>query len=215
MEPGRLEVIKTFNTQGGIDELTNRFLQQSHRKRTHQLYNRRWSLWTSWCKKQQLAINNLQYELKNILKLLVQQQYYSYQYLNVIRSSVGSIFKIVHKDKPPLAQHPLILEFFVAKKRSEVILPNKQQLETWDLDILLQYMVKDYSNNDILSLPQLQEKAILLLCIAMMWRPRSDIGTLQARDIEFSYINEGSSTTQIVTGMTLHIRQPKEKASQK
>ena len=76
-------------------------------------------------------------------------------------------------------------------------------------------MVKDYSNNDTLSLPQLQKKTILLFCIAMMWRPRCDIGTLQARDIEFSYINEGSSTTQIVTGMTLHIRQPKEKASQK
>ena len=86
-------------------------------------------------------------------------------------------------------------------------------METWDLDILLQYMVKNYSNNDTLSLPQLQEKAILLRCIATTWRPRSKIGTLQARDIEFSYINEGSSTTQIVTGMTLRIRQPKESRS--
>ncbi|KAG1174830.1 hypothetical protein G6F70_005028 [Rhizopus microsporus] len=74
-------------------------------------------------------------------------------------------------------------------------------------------MVKNYSNNDTLSLPQLQEKAILLRCIATTWRPRSKIGTLQARDIEFSYINEGSSTTQIVTGMTLRIRQPKESRS--
>ena len=74
-------------------------------------------------------------------------------------------------------------------------------------------MVKDYSNNDTLSLPQLQKKTILLFCIAMMWRPRCDIGTLQARDIEFSYINEGSSITQIVTGMALHIRQPKESQS--
>ncbi|RCH80652.1 hypothetical protein CU097_002769 [Rhizopus azygosporus] len=73
MEPDRLEIIKTFNTQDGIDELTNRFLQQSHCKETHQLYNRGWSLWTSWCKKQQSATNNLQYEPKNILKFLVQR----------------------------------------------------------------------------------------------------------------------------------------------
>ena len=103
MELGRLEIIKTFNTQDGIYELTNRVLQQSHRKRTHQLYNCIWSLWTSWCKKQQPAINNLQYGPKNILMFLAQQQHYSYQYLNVIRSSIGSVFKTVHKDKPSSA----------------------------------------------------------------------------------------------------------------
>jgi hypothetical protein len=171
MEPGRLEIIKTFNTQDGIDESTTSFLQQSHRKRTHQLYNRGWSLWTSWYKKQQPAINNLQYEPKNILKFLVQQQHYSYQYLNVIRSSIGSVFKIVHKDKPPLAQHPLILEFFAAKKRSEVILPKKQQLETWDLDILLQYMVGNYSNNDT---------------IVTSTARKDDLTTLYSYDVETS-----------------------------
>ena len=58
-----------------------------------------------------------------------------------------------------------------------------------------------------------KKKAILLRCIATMWRPRSDISALQARDIEFSYINKWSSTTQIVTGITLHIHQPKENQS--
>ncbi|ORE22758.1 hypothetical protein BCV71DRAFT_284120 [Rhizopus microsporus] len=111
----------------------------SHRKRTHQLYNCIWSLWTSWCKKQQPAINNLQYGPKNILMFLAQQQHYSYQYLN---------------------------------KRPEVILPKKQQLETWDLGILPRYMVKNYSNNDTLSLPQLQEKG--------------DLTTLYSYDVETS-----------------------------
>ncbi|ORE19396.1 hypothetical protein BCV71DRAFT_101929 [Rhizopus microsporus] len=54
-------------------------------------------------------------------------------------------------------------------------------------------------------------KTTSLLCIATMWKSRFDIGTLQARNIEFSYINEGSSITRIVTGMALHIRQSKEK----
>ena len=49
---------------------------------------------------------------------------------NVICSSIGSVFKILHKDKPPLAQHALILESFAVKRISEVALPKKQQLET-------------------------------------------------------------------------------------
>ncbi|KAG1170117.1 hypothetical protein G6F70_007916 [Rhizopus microsporus] len=46
-----------------------------------------------------------------------------------------------------------------------------------------------------------------------MFRPRSDIDTLQRRDIEFTFENNSSSRNQIVLGMTLYIRQPKEAQS--
>ncbi|ORE22987.1 hypothetical protein BCV71DRAFT_169736, partial [Rhizopus microsporus] len=74
-------------------------------------------------------------------------------------------------------------------------------------------LVCHFQDNDSLSLTQLQDKVILLLCVATMFRPRSDIDTLQRRDIEFTFENNSSSRNQIVLGMTLYIRQPKEAQS--
>ncbi|KAG1032972.1 hypothetical protein G6F25_010875 [Rhizopus arrhizus] len=210
MDISRLEVIEANKKNNGLDEDVLKFLRNATRKRTHQLYNRGWSLWSKWCQDQHPKINPLEYEEQNVVKFLVSQKQYSSQYLNVLRSSIASVFKVIHKNKPPIAQQPLVQEFFSAKRRSEVTLPTKQKVETWDLDILLQHMVKKFEDNDSLTLEELQEKVILLLCISSMWRPRSDIGTLQLRDIEFSFENEGSSTSQQVTGVTIHIREPKE-----
>ncbi|KAG1063729.1 hypothetical protein G6F41_010576 [Rhizopus arrhizus] len=210
MDISRLEVIEASKKNNGLDEDVLKFLRNATRKRTHQLYNRGWSLWSKWCQDQHPKINPLEYEEQNVVKFLVSQKQYSSQYLNVLRSSIASVFKVIHKNKPPIAQQPLVQEFFSAKRRSEVTLPTKQKVETWDLDILLQHMVKKFEDNDSLTLEELQEKVILLLCISSMWRPRSDIGTLQLRDIEFSFENEGSSTSQQVTGVTIHIREPKE-----
>lgn len=127
-----------------------------------------------------------------------------------MRSSIASVFKVIHKDKQPLANQQIIQNFFTAKKISEVKLPSKQEASTWDLGILLQYLVRHFQDNNTLSLTQLQDKVILLLCIATMFPPRSDIGTLQHRDIEFTFENNSSPRNQIVLDMTLYIRQPKE-----
>ncbi|EIE75930.1 hypothetical protein RO3G_00634 [Rhizopus delemar RA 99-880] len=55
-----------------------------------------------------------------------------------------------------------------------------------------------------LSLQHLQLKTILLLCMATMWRPRSDIGCLQHRDITINNDHKGEIQA------TIHTRTPKE-----
>ncbi|KAI8967217.1 hypothetical protein BDF20DRAFT_789687, partial [Mycotypha africana] len=57
-----------------------------------------------------------------------------------------------------------------------------------------------------LSLYDLQQKLVLLLCLHTMWRPRSDIGRLQYRDTILRY----KPATQSLLGAVLHIRKPKE-----
>lgn len=57
-----------------------------------------------------------------------------------------------------------------------------------------------------LSLYDLQQKLVLLLCLHTLWRPRSDIGRLQFRDTILRY----SKTDHSVAGVVLHIRIPKE-----
>ncbi|KAG1056558.1 hypothetical protein G6F43_001555 [Rhizopus delemar] len=52
-------------------------------------------------------------------------------------------------------------------------------------------MISSWSNTVDLELVSLQQKTILLVTIASMWRPRSDISKLQYRDIIFKYNDQG------------------------
>ncbi|KAG1166355.1 hypothetical protein G6F36_012975 [Rhizopus arrhizus] len=128
---------------------------------------------------------------------------YSSTHLNTLRSSIASVFSIIHSQKQPIAGQPLIKDFFTTKRNSEVKIPSEQQLTTWDVNIFVKYIKKELSPTSGLSLVQLQLKTILLLCIATMWRPRSDIGRLQYHDV---ILKQDGTTTSIL----LHARTPKE-----
>ncbi|KAG0923548.1 hypothetical protein G6F57_019173 [Rhizopus arrhizus] len=97
----------------------------------------------------------------------------------------------------------MIKDFFIAKKKSEVKIPAHHQLFTWDITILLRHIKEKLPSSAELSLQQLQVKTILLLCMATMWRPRSDIGRLQFQDVHIQ-AEENSHN------ITLHSREPKE-----
>ncbi|KAG0742421.1 hypothetical protein G6F16_005407 [Rhizopus arrhizus] len=127
---------------------------------------------------------------------------YSSTHLNTLRSSNASVFSIIHSQKQPTADQPLIEDFFSAKRNSEVKIPSEQQLATWDINILVEYIKKELSPTSGLSLVQLQLKTILLLCIATMWRPRSDIDRLQCHDV---ILKKDETTTSI----RIHARNPK------
>ncbi|KAG1617817.1 hypothetical protein G6F46_004388 [Rhizopus delemar] len=128
---------------------------------------------------------------------------YSSIHLNTLRSSIASVFSIIHSQKQPIAGQPLIKDFFTTKRNSEVKIPSEQQLTTWDVNIFVKYIKKELSPTSGLSLVQLQLKTILLLCIATMWRPRSDIDRLQYHDV---ILKQDETTTSILT----NARTPKE-----
>jgi hypothetical protein len=132
-------------------------------------------------------------------------QVYSATHLNTLRASIASVFNIIHNDKTPIAENPLIIEFFVVKRKSEVKAPTQSQLTTWDINILINHISNNLSPTENLSLDELQKKTILLLCIATMWRPRSDIGRLQHQDVNIVGDEENS-----VTSVRLYVREPKE-----
>ena len=106
---------------------------------------------------------------------------------------------------PPIASSVIIQDFFQAKLKTVVKLPQQAQLETWDLSILTNCIAANFHNNTSLTIDKLQQKTVLLLCIATIWRSRSDIGTLQARDVHFKFDKDAN-----LTGATLFIRAPKE-----
>ncbi|KAG1514262.1 hypothetical protein G6F47_011917 [Rhizopus delemar] len=113
-------------------------------------------------------------------------QPYSNNYLNTLRSAIASVFSVIHETKPPIAGHKPIKDFFT------------------DITILLQHIQNTMSPTCNLSLQHQQLKTILLLCIATTWRPRSDIGCLQHRDITIN--NDHKGEIQAI----IHTRTPKE-----
>ncbi|ORE00907.1 hypothetical protein BCV72DRAFT_283045, partial [Rhizopus microsporus var. microsporus] len=69
-------------------------------------------------------------------------------------------------------------------------------------------MIVGWGTIDSLPLDKLQQKTLLLVTMATMWRPRSDIGKLQFRDVHFQY-----DTTGTLVGTTVIARSPKESES--
>ncbi|KAG1038842.1 hypothetical protein G6F43_012627 [Rhizopus delemar] len=198
----RMAIINNFREENGIERDTIEYLNQKIRKTTQRAYDNGWKHWVTWCTDNKK--NPCHYSPKNVLSFLIANQKYSNTHLNTLRSAIASVFTIIHPSEQPIAEQPLIKDFFSAKRRSEVRIPSPQQLFTWDITILLQYIKTQLSPSNNLSLQELQVKTILLLCVATMWRPRSDIGQLQHRDIHITQDQQGKFQAII------HARTPKE-----
>jgi hypothetical protein len=103
-----------------------------------------------------------------------------------------------------MVHQPSLKAVFRIRKKTIISLPKKHQLETWDIQILIRYLREGFRENDPLTSFQLQIKTIIILCIATMWRPRSDIGRIQYRDVLLS----GPEAEP--TRVTIFVREPKE-----
>jgi hypothetical protein len=115
------------------------------------------------------------------------------------------VYKHIHYNKKPIAEQPVVTEFFAAKRNTETNIPTTTKMEIWDLSILIRHVQKKYHTTDQLSLKDLQQKTIIITCMTTMWRPSSDIGCLQYRGILFKIDDNG-----VAASVTIHARQPKE-----
>ncbi|KAG1224241.1 hypothetical protein G6F35_004141 [Rhizopus arrhizus] len=199
----RLAIIRKTRQTQGLGEEEAQFLEGCIRSNTAKAYDNGWKKWASWCNDNR--VNCCEYNIENIIKFLLHHKEYSTQHLNTLRSSIASVFKYIHADKPPIASNQRIQEFFAAKRRKTFNIPSVQQLEAWDTDLLVTFIRRKWRNNETLSLEDLQQKTIGLLCLATMARPRSDLGRLQYQDVILKY-GENESLLSAV----LHFRQAKE-----
>ncbi|KAG1258167.1 hypothetical protein G6F68_008917 [Rhizopus microsporus] len=146
MVSSRLAIINNYRLQDGITEDTIRYLNQKTRQSTHKAYDNGWTHWTSWCKQQQPPYKPLDYDEKILLKFLQANKGYSSTHLNTLRSSIASVFSVIHSNRPPIAEQSLIKDFFTAKRNSEVKIPTEQQSATWDISILVDYIKQHFNH---------------------------------------------------------------------
>jgi len=181
-------------------------LHKANRESTSRMYNSAWQKYADWCK--EYHHDPEAYDTKQILSFLHTFSHLSPSTLNGYRSSIASaVLKVIYPDSIPIAEDPDIMAFFRAKRQCTTSIPRLVDLETWDTNILTRYVQQRLSPSASLSLYNLQQKLVLLLCLHTMWRPRSNIGRLQHRDTVLRY----SPGNQPLVGAILHIiRQPKE-----
>lgn len=172
----RMAIIRRAHAKDGLSETAMDYLIGAQRISTQKAYDNGWHLWVTWCKKNKVSFE--EYNVQNVLNFLIANKNFSVQHLNTIRSSIASVFKYVHPDQQPIATQPLIQDFFNSRRKRSVKIPEEHELKTWDTDLVIQYIHTNLPNNTEISLTALQQKTIILLCIATMARPRSDIGNL-------------------------------------
>ncbi|KAG1050452.1 hypothetical protein G6F43_007274 [Rhizopus delemar] len=206
--PSRLEIINEKRRKSGlINEASIKYIAKSIRKSTEKAYDNGWKHWQEWCFQQDPQINPTAYNSANVLHFLVDNNKFSSNHLNTLRSSIASVFRVLHPEEIPLANQSIIQAFFATKRRSEIKIPSTPQLETWNIDKMTDFLVSTWADSSSLTLYDLQLKTVALLCLATMSRPRSDIGRLQFQYIIFKF--EGSNNS-IPTGVKIHFREPKE-----
>jgi hypothetical protein len=204
MVDDRMELISKARTKEGLTLENADYLNKATRDSIQRTYNSAWRKWTSWCRKQDPKIDATQYNVMKVIEFLLENKELSSQSLNGIRSAIASVWKVLHPLETPLADQEAIRSFFEAKRKQEVRIPSQEQLMTWDTDILIKNIKKKWLNNGDLDLYDLQKKAMMLLNLATMARPGSDIGRLQKRDVVFEWNKDQ------ISGVTIHFRVPKE-----
>ncbi|KAG1035982.1 hypothetical protein G6F43_013135 [Rhizopus delemar] len=190
MVDDRMELIRKARTTEGLTLENADYLNKATRNSTQRIYNSAWKKWTNWCRQQDPKVDATQYNVLKVIEFLLENKELSSQTLNGIRSAIASVWKVLHPLETPLADQEVIRSFFEAKRKQEVRIPSQEQLMTWDTDILLMNIKKKWLTNGDLELYELQKKAILLLSLATMARPGSDIGRLQKRDVLFEWNKE-------------------------
>ncbi|KAI7858358.1 hypothetical protein BDC45DRAFT_433875, partial [Circinella umbellata] len=123
--------------------------------------------------------------------------------LNGYISAIAFVINELYPKETPLAEDVGIKNFFKAKLHTDMKLPNIYQ-ETWDVQQVIT-VIKKWETNEKLDIKKLQEKAVVLLYIASMWRPHSDVVRIQWQDVHFQQTINGT-----VTGMIIIARNPKE-----
>lgn len=131
----------------------------------------------------------------------------SVSHINATRSAFVSVFKVYHQVVGNIASYPLIQDIFKAARRKQEKLPDPSA-DICEIETLVM-RVTSWGKNEELSLTRLQQKTMVLLAVASMWRIRSDIGRLHWQDVCLQERIDGT-----YEGLTLLVRTPKRMSSE-
>jgi hypothetical protein len=202
--PGRMVIIQQEYQKRGLQQEASLYVTKNTKASTAKAYDQFWNQWWKWCLSQSPQENPTAYNPHLVTTWLTNNQHLSSSQLNIMRSSLATVYKVLYPNEQPLASTPSIMAFFQAKRRKQPVKTDRRE-DIWDIKIILDH-IRNWGENQELSIQKLQSKVLVLLCIATFWRPRSDVGRLLHQDIQWLY----EDGTETISGVRILARNPKE-----
>ncbi|KAI8321465.1 hypothetical protein GQ54DRAFT_261693, partial [Martensiomyces pterosporus] len=147
--------------------------------KTNKIYNINWLRWAKWARSN--SIDPTVYSPNNFARFLYAAKIPRSSLMSV-RAAVHNTWRHISPDSPPLSENQVINNFFTSSKRTQRIARAQRGIPvkppTWDVSQVIN-TVSAWGANAKLTLLKLSQKSAMLLALASMWRPRSDIGRLQ------------------------------------
>ena len=178
-----LENLRHSLQMEGISSNAANLISNSRRQGTLSNYSSSWAKWASWCSQQQ--IDPFLAPVKDVVNFLAElfhDKNFEWRTMNNYRSAI-SAYHIAVEGKP-VGQHPLIcallLGIFIAKP------PQPRYVFIWDVEVVLNYVKNNWSDNNSLSLMDLTLKLTVLLALTASARA----GAIHHLDVNFMVNND-------------------------
>ena len=156
---------KSLTDQGITGEAQN-IIVDSWRHSTRQQYSTYFAPWVEFCKSNNVGI--ISPSIQDVLGFLTQQsQRLGYSAVPSTRSALSAVITL---DGKKLGDHPLVSRFLTGLFNRKLALP--RYVETWDPQIVLDYIV-NLPNNEDLSLKLLTQKLLILMLLTSAQRTQT------------------------------------------
>ena len=188
----RLACIRRSSQARGLSDRVIDIIRKSWRASTESSYSSAWKQWDSRCIERNT--DPFSAPLKDVLEFLYEQFKMGKQYrtINSLRSAITMTHEEV--DGARIGQHPLISRFLKGIYNSRP--PAPRYSATWDVDVILTYLLNLPGNED-LSFQLLTDKVAMLMALSNADR----CSDLAALDLNFrSFLPDGVQF--IIPGLT-------------
>lgn len=169
----RLGCLKRSIQTMQLSEEAEDLIYNSWGRGTKAPYNSAWKKWGSWCDRR--GNDPFSAPIAQVLECFTYLFYEGFQYrtINVHRSAISSVLPYVNNQT--IGQHHLVKMLMKGILRGNPTLPRYE--DTWNIDILLRFLLSLPDNKD-LSLKLLSKKLATLLAIAA---PKTEIARLDRK----------------------------------
>ncbi|KAI8875583.1 hypothetical protein K501DRAFT_310217 [Backusella circina FSU 941] len=187
MVTDRISIINDKRMNDGISQRSSEFLNKKVRDTTQKSYDYGWRVCYNYYTNNKL--NPVDITPQQVLNFRESHTRLSWRTLTIYCSAISSAYIEYFLDIPPLADHRYIMDFLEALRETQAL--------------------KDWRLTETISLEALQQKTLILVGTATMWRPRSNLDRLQFQNVSLKF-----QDNQLI-GVRLVSKKPKESKIQK
>ena len=177
-----LEGYRETLVKSGISERAAHLIVNSKRQSSPVNYNSSWKKWSSWCYRKQ--IDPFRCPINYVLDFLacLYEEGYAHRFINCYRSAISSFHQKI--EGLPVGQHPEVCTLLTGVFNFRP--PQPRYSSTWDVQIVLEIIKDNWTDNKSLPNKNLTLKLTMLLALTSASRASN----IDLHDIRFISLSE-------------------------